>query len=287
MKYCEECGAVLEDNAEYCGECGAKQSVGQEAKQKPIPPKESIPEEKQAVPKDRKSLILIITAVVILAILAVVVFLVMSNKENNRGGQQTTGKNPAAKEAVVQPTEKAEEEVTEQPTSKPTELPTPEPTEQPTPEPTEPPTPEPPEQPTPEPIPDYASMYSYLIGDYMENGTDLKEDGYIEYYLKIKQIKGNQVLLEIGADTWGFGDITWEQETYGTIQGDKIRFDTIWGDEYRVGYGNIYIPSNADFDRIIFELVTTGENEEFLGPGSACIDTMGYHYLVPVNPYAN
>lgn len=274
MKYCEECGAALEDNAEYCEECGAKQSVGQEAK--PMPQKESILEEKTAVPKDRKSFFIIITAVVILAILAAVVFLVMSNKENNKDGQQTTGKNPTTNEVVVEPTEKAEDEVTEQPTSEPTEQPTPEPTQQ--------PTPEPPEQPTPEPIPDYASMYSYLIGDYMERGSSFDDDYYIEYYIQIKQIKGNQVSLTIDA---GSNYVSWSQEAYGTIQGNKIYFETFWADEYRVGYGNIYIPQKADFESLAFELVATGENEEFLGPGSVCIDTMGLHYLEPINPYAN
>ncbi|MCI8373591.1 MAG: zinc-ribbon domain-containing protein [Lachnospiraceae bacterium] len=227
MKYCEECGAALEDNAEYCEECGAKQSVGQEAK--PIPQKESIPEEKQAVPKGRKSLILIITAVVILAILAAVLFLVMSYKENNKGGQQTTGKNPAANEAVVQPTEKAEEEVTEQPTLEPTEPPTPEPTEQPTPEPTEQPTPEPTEPPIPEPTEQPTSMinYSYVQDTWIN--SDSVEDMWT---VEIVSVNNNEATFAISRSPY-YDDYENYEKPYRTgfmtalIENGVMKFDCL------------------------------------------------------------
>lgn len=139
MKYCDECGAKLDDNAEFCDECGAMQEVSgeglkvQEMSEQAAAAAVSAKVEKKEGGKGSK-VSFVVTALLVVVAVAAVVWVYLS-----KNGEKDT-KNLADAETA---TKGAVEEITPEPTQEPTPEPTEEPTQEPTPEPTEEPTPDP------------------------------------------------------------------------------------------------------------------------------------------------
>lgn len=236
MKYCEECGAELEDGAEFCDECGAKQSTMQTAN--PISQKESTQKEKPSVQKSRKSLLIIIMAVVVLAVLAAVVILVMSNQEISEDRQLTTEKDVVTNEAVAQATEEAIQESDIEATSVPTEQPTIVSTKPPTPEPTETET----EQPTTEPTSEATHVeevdYSYLQPSWYSGTSGGWE-------IAIISVSGNQISFEVSYFDEEYYVTYYTDLIAGTIENGTVRF---YGEVFAPGIsldGEIDFPSTA------------------------------------------
>lgn len=164
MKFCEECGAQLEDSAVFCEECGAQ--IVQEASQ--IEDSTVQNQEKNSSPnkKNPMAILGVILVIVIIGILAAIYFLKAPGSSSE-----------TAPTTTITPTDAPLPETTADPTPLPTTDYTTTPTAEPTTEPTEDssmePSPEPTSTPTPEPSPD-VSMED--LGTPIEvNSSNIKE----------------------------------------------------------------------------------------------------------------
>lgn len=157
MKYCEECGATLEDDAIFCEECGTKQSSvvssSKTVENTPVTQTVSAKENTNTIPannsyssnvnlssgventtplkKSSKTVVYISAIVISLVVIASAVFFIypkfIKNSNNNNIGNLDNSKKSA--EATLLPTETVK--VTAAPTEEPTEEPTEKPTKKP------------------------------------------------------------------------------------------------------------------------------------------------------------
>lgn len=194
MKYCNECGAELDDRAEFCDECGAKQEsdeIGKEIHEineselklgEPVRAKE---EER----KGGKTAFVVITIFVIIVAFVVVVMLFFNKKEEK--GAKASADSAAVTEEVI-------ESVTPEPTEKSTEEPTPEPTEEQTPKPTDTPTPEPTEPPTPEPVQEPTIQPTSLVNYSYVQDTWINDDAIDDMWnVEIVSVNNNEATFAI------------------------------------------------------------------------------------------
>lgn len=113
MKYCKNCGTLLEDSHEVCIGCGADVSDPSSCSLYPPDIAESIEKDKQEV-KTRGSLIAALIIVFVLLVAAIAVFIIFNAK--NMESQPAASAQPEVAEEVSEP-EEAEEIVAEEETA--------------------------------------------------------------------------------------------------------------------------------------------------------------------------
>lgn len=101
MKFCEECGAQLEENALFCENCGARCGVGQS------------PDAAGTAKQDkRKSAVLpaTIVGIAVLALVGAVLFMLLRDREQRTLSAGATEREEASEVAAAEPAEAAEAE---------------------------------------------------------------------------------------------------------------------------------------------------------------------------------
>ncbi len=208
MKYCNECGAELNDSAEFCDECGAKQDVETESQMAQQIPEQMVDtspakEEKKEGGKGKKIVLIVILFLAAAAVVAVIWVFVNQNEKKNAN-------NTADADAA---TKGAAEAVTEESAPGPAKEPTPEPTEESTPEATKEPTPVPTPEPTPQPTPTPYVDYSYVQDSWCNDDSNEEI-----WQVEIVSVSNNVATFAISYDQYGdiFGGYMYAPKPYRT-----------------------------------------------------------------------
>ncbi len=170
MRFCDECGAQLEDDAKFCDECGTPvetngdimeampQNIGKS--NKAVPDKDDIVakggveshevKEKEVKKSGGGKAVVVVLILLVVISAAIIFFLRPWEKENEIVKNPDTVPEQTAK-STAKPVQGSTHSPTSEPTVNPTVKPTPKPTVKPTPKPTAKPTPKPTVKPTPKP----------------------------------------------------------------------------------------------------------------------------------------